>query len=59
MKLVLRQGAREGFELRANDNVLPLIETQVVDRGGVPTLEIGTKNVPAIPPARPSSPRST
>ena len=44
MKLVLRQGAREGFELRADDNVLPLIETQVVDRGGVPTLEIGTKN---------------
>lgn len=44
MKLVLRQGTREGIELRADDNLLPLIETRVVDRGGVPTLEIGTKD---------------
>ena len=44
VKLVLRQGAREGLELRADDNLLPLIETRVVDRGGVPTLEIGTKD---------------
>jgi len=43
MKLVLRQGTREGIELRADDNILPLIETTVVDRGGVPTLEITTK----------------
>ena len=43
MKLVLRQGTREGVELRADDNILPLIETQVVDRGGVPTLELGVK----------------
>jgi len=43
MKLVLRQGTREGIELRADDNLLPLIETAVVDRGGVPTLEIGAK----------------
>lgn len=43
MKLVLRQGTREGIELRADDNLLALIETVVVDRGGVPTLEIGTK----------------
>ena len=43
MKLVLRQGTREGIELRADDNLLPLIETAVVDRGGVPTLEIGVK----------------
>jgi hypothetical protein len=43
MKLVLRQGTREGLELRADDNLLPLIETQVVDRGGVPTLELGVK----------------
>lgn len=43
MKLVLRQGARESVELRADDNLLPLIETQVVDRGGVPTLELGMK----------------
>ena len=43
MKLVLRQGTREGVELRADDNLLPLIETTVVDRGGVPTLELGFK----------------
>ena len=40
MKLVLRQGAREGIELRADDNLLPLVEAIVVDRGGVPTLEL-------------------
>ena len=43
MKLVLRQGAREGVELRADDNLLPLIETQVFDRNGVPTLELRMK----------------
>src|SRR5580765_1612135 len=43
MKLVLRQGPREGIELRADDNILSLIETVVVERGGVPTLEIAAK----------------
>ena len=43
MQLVLRQGAREAVELRADDNLLALIETRVVDRSGVPTLEIGTR----------------
>ncbi len=43
MKLMLRQGTREGIELRADDNILPLIETTVVDRSGVPTLEITAK----------------
>lgn len=43
MKLVLRQGTREGIELRADDNLLTLIETTVVDRRGVPTLELGFK----------------
>jgi hypothetical protein len=42
VKVVLRQGSREGAEVRADDNVLPLIETRVVDSGGVPTLEIRT-----------------
>jgi hypothetical protein len=42
--LVLRQGAREGVELRADDNLLPLLEARVVDHGGVPTLEIGAKD---------------
>ncbi len=44
MKLVLRQGTREGIELRGDDNILPLIETRVVDRAGVPTLEIRTRS---------------
>lgn len=35
--LVLRQGGREGLELSADDNLLPLVETRVVGR----TLEIG------------------
>lgn len=43
MTLMLRQGTREGIELRADDNILPLIETTVVDRSGVPTLEITAK----------------
>lgn len=44
MNLVLRQAAREALELRADDNLLPLIETRVVNRNGVPTLDIGTKD---------------
>ena len=44
MSVVLRQGAREGLELRADDNILPLIETRVVERGGVPTLVLGVKS---------------
>jgi len=51
-KLVLRQGSREGVEVRADDNILPLIETRVVDG----TLEIrnrdgsrySTKTTPVI-----------
>lgn len=41
--LVLRQGTREGIELSGEDNILPLIETKVVDDRGVPTLVIGPK----------------
>lgn len=44
IRIVLRQGPREGVELRADDNLLPLIETRVVERGGVPTLEIEAKS---------------
>jgi len=55
-KLVLRQGGREGVELRADDNILPLIETRVIDGAGGPTLEIrsrdgasySTKSMPVI-----------
>jgi len=43
-KLVLRQGTKEGVELRADDNLLGLFETRVVDRAGVPTLEIRSRD---------------
>jgi hypothetical protein len=43
MTLVVRQGPREGVDLRADDNLLPAIETRVVDRGGIATLEIGPR----------------
>lgn len=43
VKLVLRQGTREGIEISGDENILPLVETRVVDRDGVPTLEIGPK----------------
>jgi Putative auto-transporter adhesin, head GIN domain len=43
MNLVLRQGTRESVEVRADHNLLPLIETRVVDRGGLATLEIAGK----------------
>lgn len=39
MTVVLRQGSREGVEVHADDNLLPLVETSV-ERG---TLRIGTK----------------
>ena len=44
MDLVLRQGAREAVELRADDNLLALVETRVVSRSGVPTLEVRTRD---------------
>ena len=43
-RLVLRQGTREGVELRADDNILPLIETRIVDGAGGPTLEIRSRD---------------
>jgi len=43
-KLVLRQGSREGVELRADDNILPLIETRVIEGAGGPTLEIRSRD---------------
>lgn len=44
MNLVLRQGSSEAVELRADDNLLALIETRVVSRAGGPTLEVTTKD---------------
>ena len=40
MNVVLRQGAREAVDLRADDNLLALVEVRVISRSGVPTLEI-------------------
>ena len=44
MNLVLRQAAREAVELRADDNLLALVETRVVSRSGVPTLEVRVRD---------------
>ncbi len=44
MNLVLRQSAREAVELRADDNLLALVETRVVSRSGVPTLQVRTRD---------------
>jgi hypothetical protein len=41
IKVVVRQSGHEGVELRADDNVLPLVETNVVTSGGQKTLELG------------------
>jgi hypothetical protein len=56
MKLLLRQGGREAVEVRADDNLMPLIETRVVSDGGMRTLQIGgrenasftTRNEPTV-----------
>lgn len=53
-KLIVRQtAAREAIELRADDNLLALIETRVVDRAGIPTLEIATKQDATFSSANP------
>jgi hypothetical protein len=43
IRLVVRQAGKESVELRADDNILPYIETTIVERSGVQTLEIGMK----------------
>ncbi len=48
---VLRPGLPDTLTLRADDNLLSLIETRVVTRGTLPTLEIGTR--PNIQPHDP------
>lgn len=42
MRVVLRQGPREGVELVGDAAALRSIETRVIDRAGVPTLQLGT-----------------
>ncbi len=43
MKLVVRQGSQEAVQIRADDNLLPLIETVVETRSGQPTLVVRWK----------------
>jgi hypothetical protein len=43
VKLVLRQGKQEALQIKADDNLLPLIETLVETRGGAPTLVVRWK----------------
>ena len=38
IRLVVRQAATQSVQVQADDNLLPLIETQVQERRGVPTL---------------------
>lgn len=42
-KVIVRQGGTEALQLRADDNLLPLIETVVETRGGRPTLVLRWK----------------
>lgn len=48
MKLVVRQGSQEAVEIRADDNLLPLIETLVETRAGEPTLVVRWKRGTSI-----------
>lgn len=48
MKLVVRQGSQEAVQIRADDNLLPLIETLVETRGGEPTLVVRWKRGTSI-----------
>jgi hypothetical protein len=48
MKLVLRQGGQEAVQVRADDNLLPLIETVVESRGNQPTLVVRWKRWTSI-----------
>jgi hypothetical protein len=43
MRVALRPGTSDSLTVRADDNLLPLIETRVVTHGAVPTLEIGVR----------------
>jgi hypothetical protein len=41
--LVLRQGSHEAVEVRADDNLIPLVETRVEERGSGRTLVVGLR----------------
>lgn len=41
--LQVRQSTRDTLEIRADDNLLPLVESAVVERDGIPTLELSVR----------------
>lgn len=43
VKLVIRQAAKEAVQVRADDNLLPLVETTIETRGGSRTLVVDLK----------------
>jgi hypothetical protein len=45
----VRQSTRDTLELQADDKVLPLVESTVVDRGGIPTLELSIRKGASLP----------
>jgi hypothetical protein len=51
--VVVRQAAREGVQVRADDNLLPLVQTVIEERGGVRTLRIEFKRGESIQPRTP------
>jgi len=50
-KVTIRQSNTQRVEIKADDNILPLIETRVVDKGHGATLEIGTRRGSSISPS--------
>lgn len=50
-KVAIRQAGAARVELKADDNVLPCIETRIVNKGQGATLEIGTRHGCAIHPS--------
>lgn len=52
-KVVVRQGSAEALQLRADDNLLPLIETVVETRSGRPTLVLRWKRNTSVRHASP------
>lgn len=47
--LQVRQSTRDTLEIQADDSVVPLVESTVVDRGGIPTLELSIRKGASLP----------
>jgi hypothetical protein len=48
VKLVIRQAAREAVQVRADDNIVPLVETSIENQGGGRTLVVTLKKNTSI-----------